>query len=292
MCSSDLGADGEVSELFSSEGNVVNPAVAPDGRSILLTTLDERRRMRVWQYDIDRDVLNPILPLGIQSHLTVWLPDGSGFVATTNQHGPSNLYLVNLENNAAPQRLTENENHQDGASFSPDGRILSYAEVDPETNWDLWLLNMETLETTPFLATVAEEIQPIISPNGQLIAYTSNETGTRKVYLQNFPQGGGKQLVSVDGGEDPLWSEDGSLLYFRWEDKMFKVSIEWQEGLKISRPTELYQGEFEGRVGYGQSNWDLLPGGDGFIFSSVRSLKLEQQINVMTNWRRETEPEP
>ena len=127
--------------------------------------------------------------------------------------------------------------------------------------------------------------------NGQLIAYTSNETGTRKVYLQNFPQGGGKQLVSVDGGEDPLWSHDGSLLYYRWQDKMFRVSIEWQDGLKISRPTEFHQGEFEGRVGFGKSNWELLPGGDGFIFSSVRSLRLEQQINVMTNWRLETEPE-
>jgi serine/threonine-protein kinase len=210
-----LRDSGGISELLVLEGNIINPAVSPDGRSILLTTLDERRRMRVWQFDLDRQVLNPILPLGIQAHLTVWLPDGSGFIATTNQDGPSNLYLVNLQTNAAPHRLTENENHQDAASFSNDGKTLSYAEIDPETNWDLWLLDMETLESRPFLATTSEEIQPIISPSGLHIAYTSNETGSRQVYLQNFPQGGGKQMISLQGGEDPLWSGDGRQLSLR-----------------------------------------------------------------------------
>jgi len=283
-------ADESISELLAIEGNIVNPAVSPDGRSILLTTLDERRRMRIWQFDLNRQVLNPILPLGIQAHLAVWLPDGSGFIATTNQDGPSNLYLVSLQANTAPRRLTENENHQDAASFSPDGKTLSYAEINPGTNWDLWLLDMETLETRAFLATTSEEIQPIISPSGLHIAYTSNETGTRQVYLQNYPQGGGKQLISLEGGEDPLWSGDGRQLYYRWRDEIFRVSITWEDGLRISQPEPFYQGEFEGRAGYGKSNWDLLPGGDEFVFSSVRTLRLGQQINVMTHWRLGAEP--
>jgi Tol biopolymer transport system component len=279
--------DGRVTEVHVSAQNIVGPAIAPDGTSILLTTLDDRRRQRVWQLDLRRGVLTAIPPADNQAHVPVWLPDGTGHVMTTNIDGPSNLYLIKHASGQGPDRLTVNDNHQDGASFSPDGRYLSYAEIDPETNWDLWLLDMETREPIPFLQTEAEEIQPIISPTGALIAYSSNESGRREVYLQHFPHGGNRQVVSVDGGEDPLWSSDGRYLYYRWQDQVFRVETGQTNPAELSAPELVFQGEFEGRAGYGKSNWDVFPGTEEFIYSSVYGFRVGARINVVANWQAE-----
>ena len=54
-----------------------------------------------------------------------------------------------------------------------------------------------------------------VSPNGDLVAYHSNETGRDEVYIRAFPEPGPAVRVSEGGGSDPVWSTDGSRIYFR-----------------------------------------------------------------------------
>jgi eukaryotic-like serine/threonine-protein kinase len=71
-----------------------------------------------------------------------------------------------------------------------------------------------------FLQTPFNERMPMISPDGHWIAYDSNESGEKEVYVLAFPDGHGKRQVSVDMGGYPLWSRDGRELFF------------WQPGVK------------------------------------------------------------
>src|SRR5262249_9807038 len=52
------------------------------------------------------------------------------------------------------------------------------------------------------------------SPDGKWLAYTSEETGVRQVYIRPFPGDGGPVPVSIDGGRTPQWSRDGRTIYF------------------------------------------------------------------------------
>lgn len=65
------------------------------------------------------------------------------------------------------------------------------------------------LTKTPFV-----ELTPRISPDGRWIAYTSNEPGELRVYIQSFPEPDFKQLVSPGGGVEPRWSTDSKELYY------------------------------------------------------------------------------
>jgi Tol biopolymer transport system component len=69
---------------------------------------------------------------------------------------------------------------------------------------------------TPFVfqGTAANERQGKFSPDGNWIAYTSDETAKTEVYVARFPPNGVRRLVSADGGFQPRWSSDGKELFY------------------------------------------------------------------------------
>jgi serine/threonine-protein kinase len=60
-----------------------------------------------------------------------------------------------------------------------------------------------------------EEISPAISRDGRWLAYTSNETGQREVFVRPFRNvDGGKWQISTNGGTQPVWAHNGRELFF------------------------------------------------------------------------------
>jgi len=75
------------------------------------------------------------------------------------------------------------------------------------------------------------EVGPSLSPNGQWLAYASDETGRYETYVQTFPKVGGKWPVSINGGIVPVWSRDGKELYFIGGDgKLMAVDVKGGPG--------------------------------------------------------------
>ena len=51
---------------------------------------------------------------------------------------------------------------------------------------------------------------PAISPNGEWIAYNTDESGRMEVYVQRFPDLSGRQRISTDGGRMPRGHQTGT----------------------------------------------------------------------------------
>jgi serine/threonine-protein kinase len=68
----------------------------------------------------------------------------------------------------------------------------------------------------PLVASPAfDESAIALSPDGRWIAYESDETGRREVYVRPFPTtSGGKWQASANGGMAPLWARNGRELFF------------------------------------------------------------------------------
>ena len=60
----------------------------------------------------------------------------------------------------------------------------------------------------------ATEVNARISRDGRLVAYQSDESGRAEIYIRSFPDGNGRTQVSIDGGVRPVWSRDGTVLYY------------------------------------------------------------------------------
>src|SRR5438552_14112577 len=78
----------------------------------------------------------------------------------------------------------------------------------------------------PFLRSEFNELHGQLSPDSQWMAYTSDESGQREVYVRPFPAADAQWRISIAGGEQPRWRGDGQELFFLGPaGKMMAVAI-------------------------------------------------------------------
>ena len=65
-----------------------------------------------------------------------------------------------------------------------------------------------------YLEQEADIRDMVVSPDGTVAAYSSDETGTREIYVRSFPVPGERTPVSEGGGDFPGWSPDGNTVYY------------------------------------------------------------------------------
>ena len=105
----------------------------------------------------------------------------------------------------------------------------------------------------PFLVSEFNLGDPNFSPDGQWLAYTSNESGSREVYVRPVGQKKGMWQISSGSGRFPRWSADGSELFFRNDDgAVLIVSVDASSGsFQVGRPEILIRGDFVFARGFG-----------------------------------------
>jgi Tol biopolymer transport system component len=127
------------------------------------------------------------------------------------------------------------------------------------------------------------------SPDGQWIAYSSNEESNFSVYVQPYPPTGAKYKISTKGGGDsPLWSHDGKQLVFASAAALKFVDVQTKPAFTVSEPKPLpiTIENTQGRP------YDLTQDGKTFLVmhrpvETASSEKSAPQINVVLNWFRE-----
>jgi serine/threonine-protein kinase len=151
-----------------------------------------------------------------------WLPDGRSLVFGSNRDGARGLYRRNADGTGTDQRLLAGDIYE--ASVSRDGRWLvaragGQIGVSGARNIGILRLGTDTA-LTPLLATQYDESEIALSPDGRWLAYVSDETGRPEVFLRPFPEvDEAKFQVSLNGAQSPLWSRDGTELFYLGLDR-------------------------------------------------------------------------
>jgi len=261
------------------------PMLSPDGRRLAMTTSEAV--METWILDLDRSALSRFTFQG-SNHFNVWAPDGKHIAISSNRDGPFNLYLKPADGSATIERLTVSDWHQDPGSWSPDGRILAFAQKHPETNWDIWLAHVGgERRQEAFISTRFREHHPMISPDGRWLAYQSDETGDSEVYVQPFPEGGSKWLVSAGGGTEPLWARGGGELFYRNGTKVMSVAVRSGPDFEAETPELLFEHPFRRGGGFGSPHYDVTPDGQRFVMIETETQVPQTEFYVVVNWIEE-----
>ncbi|HEU4926579.1 MAG TPA: protein kinase, partial [Vicinamibacterales bacterium] len=288
-----VDATGQSTTLADAPGTLLNPRLSPDNKRVALTRVSEGDpRSGVWVIDRARPQ-SPLL-FSNQSrndHLPVWTPDGTRIVFSSLRNGtdraaPANLYWKGLDERGEAERLTESRYHQDPGSWSPDARFLTFAEQDPTTRWDIWMLDIRERAVQPLIRTPAREIHPMVSPDGRWLAYASDETGQNEIYVVSFPGAGQRQRISSGGGDQPLWARDGRRLFYREANKVVAVDVTPGPLFVAGRSVILFQGTYSGRGGNGAPNYEVSADGRSFLMIRQNDLTPigQTQLDVALNW--------
>jgi eukaryotic-like serine/threonine-protein kinase len=93
----------------------------------------------------------------------------------------------------------------------------------------------------PYLQSDANETNARLSPNGQWLAYQSDESKRNEIYVVGFPKQIQKLPISSGGGTVPVWSRDGRELYFLSADrKLMAIEIGSGKTLNLHAPKKLF----------------------------------------------------
>ena len=112
------------------------------------------------------------------------------------------------------------------------------------------------------------------------MAYASDESRRNEVYVQTFPEHGGKWQISTNGGDWPVWSRDGRELYFISADnKMMAVEIKGSgTGFQASVPKALFTVP-------AQDQYDVSKDGRFLIHVPVNQNATGVPITVVKDWQ-------
>jgi serine/threonine-protein kinase len=264
----------------------VTSRISPDGRRIAYQTAGSK--WRVWIYDLIRGTASRLTGEGRSTSVT-WGPDGKNLVFGWSKSGLDNLHWQSADGNSPKERLTVSENEQIPGSFTPDGSTLTFVEVKSHTDSDILLLDMKSRQVTPFLNSKAWEGWPEISPDGLWLAYASNESGRREVWVRSFPGPGGRWQISKAGGQEPIWSNDGKQLFYRQGYQVWVADVRTERGLLADKPRLLFEKQGFGVGGNPTRNWDLWPDGHGFLMVKTEETKPQPatEIILVQNWIEE-----
>ena len=135
----------------------------------------------------------------------------------------------------------------------------------------------------PVATSPANEVAPRPSPDGTLVAYVSDESGTRDLYVQPYPTGGGRIAIAQGGVTSGSWSRDGRRLYY-WDErgKLMAASIQARPSLTVLSRTEVAD-DFSLALGLGGTygQFDVAP--DGRVLAAEQMSNTFELI-LVRNW--------
>ena len=121
----------------------------------------------------------------------------------------------------------------------------------------------------------------------------SAEAGPREVYIRPYRHTGGRVTVSVGGGREPVWANNGDLFYRNLTGyRMFAVSVTTEPTLKVATPVQLFQRPYyTSAAGSPRPQYDVTADGQRFLMlaptSGTDASVARPRIVVVQNWFEE-----
>ncbi|HTW22927.1 MAG TPA: protein kinase [Candidatus Baltobacteraceae bacterium] len=299
---------GGISHLtwFDRQGRVLGTAgdpgaydtisLSPDGTRAVVSRSDDPSNPStetLWLVDFSRGTSTRFTFGSSSAILGAWSPDGSRIIYGSRSAGEYDLYQKLASGVTGEDVLLKSTDDKWLTDWSRDGRFLLYQSTGQAAKGakeDLWVLPLDG-DKTPFLfeGTGSSSDNGHFSPDGHLIAYSSDESGRNEVYVRTFSPAtaatsgntGGKWLISTTGGNEPRWRGDGKELYYIAPDGMLMaVDISESPVFRAGVPKALFQSPpYSGYVS--ENHWDVTRDGQRFLFAEQN---IQAPFTVVLNW--------
>jgi dipeptidyl aminopeptidase/acylaminoacyl peptidase len=246
-----------------------NIAISRDGRLALLGGGD------IVLVDLERK-LPRRLPADGNDMGAVWSPDGREVYFRSNREDRWKIWKRPIDDSAPPVLAVEHEHAIDAFSIGPGGEI-AFSVVGPATRGDIWLQDPSGTQRA-LLQSEFGEGEPALSPEGSLLAYVSDVSGSNEVYLLAASGKGVPVQVSTGGGSVPKWSQDGRTLLYRKGRTILQVAID--DGRPVGEATRRFAAS---NLANGDA-YALAPDGNSLLAVQLGDGAIPREIRVITGF--------
>jgi tRNA A-37 threonylcarbamoyl transferase component Bud32/WD40 repeat protein len=241
--------DGKAQPVDSAwTGLFRSPAISPDGSRLAV-----ERGSEIWTKQLDGGPSLRLAFEGTENTFPWWTPDGRSITYTSTAASSYDIWTKKADGSAPAVRQLHMARGVFGPVWSPDGTWL-IVRTDESATGALGspsgimpdILGMRPgidSAPQPLVATKFTEESPAFSPDGRWLAYSSDESGEKEVYVVPFPNtSAAKWPISSRGGREPVWSHSGRELFYRDDaGNMIAVAVQTNPTFSPGRSTVLFQ---------------------------------------------------
>ncbi|MGI4872133.1 MAG: prolyl oligopeptidase family serine peptidase [Janthinobacterium lividum] len=225
-------APATITHLAGLPGTPDNVTWSPDGRTLACTAFvaDTATSAPLYRLPVARPATAQWAPPLRVITAVHYRSDGGGDLTP----GYTHLFVVAADGTAPPRQLTTGAyNAGQPPAWTPDGRYLLFganrrpvAERDPNAyDTEIWQVRLADGELTQLTQHAGPDQQPVVSPDGQLIAYISSplyEHGLFNPQLWVMRRDGSQAhalSAALDRSVDaPHWAADGRRVYVSYDE--------------------------------------------------------------------------
>jgi Tol biopolymer transport system component/predicted Ser/Thr protein kinase len=283
---------GMAAGAIGPSGEYLDFRLSPDQTRLIFSLVDPKKGYPdLWLTDLALG--NPaIFSFGDWlSQCGLWHPDGSRILFRTTMHGGVSEFYRKSAGGAGTEEpvLLEQALRDSGiksivvpSDWSPDGKHLLFTVIGTDTG--LWLLPLDgSAKPVRYSSARGQQLHGNFSPDGHLVAYTSNESGRYEIYVQTFPLSDQRWTVSTLGGYEPRWRADGRELYYLSLDKRLMV-VPVSPGPSFGVPRQLLQTRIPGGISVYRTHYVPSRDGERFLIKTQVGNSSPPPITVVLNW--------
>ena len=272
-----------------------SPRFSPDGLQVATIRAGRHGLGDLWVMNVDGSQASPVADEGADYN-PVWTPDGRTLTYTSN----GAIYEKSVYLDESPKLLLgrdapvfggegpESNRYLFPQSWSPDGEHLAFMEITWRV-WRLWILSRDG-SAEPLVDSAFNSGSARFSPRGDSIAYVTDESGRREVYVRSFPGSERGLPISRGGGEQPIWSPTGREVFYRRGDQMLAVEVATEPRLEVAEAVTLWQAPYFFQRGL-WANYDVARDGR-FLMMKMPSASASdrERMHVFLGWVADVAP--
>lgn len=213
-------ADGSERTLTTTTEAGLNPAWSPDGRTIVIQEKSEGNT-EIFAVDVESGDRRNLTQNPARDSSPFWSPDGSKIIFASSREGASDassIFKMNPDGSGV-ERVFSRNGYELSPTIAPDSRTIAFAgdRTDGSSRaLDIFIADLNDPSSERVVTKLRfHDTQPVFSPDGKRIAFTSQSDGNEEIYIVNT-DGSGLVRITRHPAADriPMFSKDGKSLYF------------------------------------------------------------------------------
>jgi len=268
-----------------------SPSLSADSQRIVLYRSLAGANPDIWTVDARRGVFSRLTSDTADDVGPVWSPDGDRIIFGSNRKGVHDLYQKSVASGGSEELVLSTPQNKFATDWSSDGRFVLFSSAGSTKSADIWALPLAGHgKPFPVAQTNFDEYAGQFSPDGNWIAYQSDDSGRFDVYVQPFPGPGNKWPVSTSGGSQARWRRDGQELFYVAQDgRLMATPIRFgspAQAPEIGTPVALFAPPLGGALQRADTRHQYMVAADGqrFLVATVTE-EATSPISVILNWK-------